>query len=136
MNVTYTTADIWINFTIDEPTSWIGYSLDGAANVTISGITLLRSLAEGSHSIVVYARDIVGHTGESNIVWFTIEIPEPEPTTVPPLGTTTEPLGDTTISSASSATSGERPSVSTPGFSFLLVGIVVLPVLILFRRKY
>jgi hypothetical protein len=139
MNVTYTTADIWIDFTIDEPISWIGYSLDGAANVTIPGITLLRSLTEGSHSIVVYARDIVGNTGETNIVWFTIEIPEPEPTTIPPPGTTTEAHGDTAISSTTgptSATSGESPSGITPGFSFLLVALVVLPVVILFRRKH
>ncbi|MHA2202527.1 MAG: hypothetical protein ACW991_02450 [Candidatus Hodarchaeales archaeon] len=37
------TTSIGLNFTVNEPTSWIGYSLDSAANVTITGNNFLDS---------------------------------------------------------------------------------------------
>ena len=36
-NETYQINSVPLNFTVNEPTSWIGYSLDGKANVTIGG---------------------------------------------------------------------------------------------------
>ncbi|UCG04561.1 MAG: hypothetical protein JSW11_11375 [Candidatus Heimdallarchaeota archaeon] len=136
MNVTYTTDEVWIDFTIDEPASWIGYSLDGATNITITGNTLLGSLSEGSHYLVIYTSDLVGNTGETS-VWFTVEIPEPEPTTTIPVEpdgttapTTTEPEPST------STTSIERPSVSTPGFTALIAGFAILSVLVFLRRRH
>ncbi|MHA2203854.1 MAG: hypothetical protein ACW991_09205 [Candidatus Hodarchaeales archaeon] len=42
----------------------------------------------------------------------------------------------TTEQESTSITSGERPSISTPGFSFLLVGFAILSVLVLLRRKH
>jgi parallel beta-helix repeat protein len=74
-NITYTTSSVPLTFTINEPTSWIGYSLDGQANVTISGNTTLTGLSEGSHNIIVYANDTSGNMGASNRVYFTIAPP-------------------------------------------------------------
>jgi len=72
-NTTYTTNSVSLNFTVNEPTSWIGYSLDGQANVTVTGNTTLSGLSDGSHSLIVYANDTAGNTGASEIVYFTIK---------------------------------------------------------------
>ncbi|MFX1283890.1 MAG: hypothetical protein ACFFB5_09545 [Promethearchaeota archaeon] len=133
-STTYNMTDIWLNFTIDEPTSWIGYSLDRSINVTITGNTLLESLSEGSHRIVLYASDLMGNTGKSIVIWFTVEIPEPESsgptTTIPP--TTTKPT--TTEPESTSTTTSEQPNVS-PGFSYLIVGSTMLLILVFLRRR-
>ena len=77
---TYATADVSLTFTVDESVSWMGYSLDGQANVTISGNTTLYGLPDGSHSLIVYARDAAGNTGASGTISFTIETSaEPPP---------------------------------------------------------
>jgi len=71
-NKTYTTTDVTLDFTVSEATSWIKYSLDGQANVTITGSTTLSGLADGLHSITVYAQDTDGLTGISETIYFTI----------------------------------------------------------------
>lgn len=68
----YTSDYVFLNFSVDEKTSWIGYSLDDRANVTIYGNTTLSNLSEGLHSIVVYATDTAGNTGVSKKIYFTI----------------------------------------------------------------
>ena len=75
-NTTYTTSSIPLTFTINEPVSWIGYSLDENANVTITANVTLTGLAEGSHTIIVYAQDTSGNMGVSNKVYFTVRIPK------------------------------------------------------------
>ena len=69
-NKTYYTAAVPLMFNINEPTSWIGYSLDNQANVTISGGTTIICDV-GTHSIVMYANDTEGNMGKSDIVCFT-----------------------------------------------------------------
>jgi hypothetical protein len=82
-NKTYDTTDIPLSFTVDKPTSWIGYSLDEKENVTVVENTTLTGLSYGSHGIVVYANDTLGNTGTSETINFTIaEKPEPFPTTL------------------------------------------------------
>jgi len=70
-NKTYTVNSVSLSFTVSEPTSWIKYSLDGQANVTITEGTTLSDLSEGAHSVTVYAQDTDGLTGTSTI-YFTI----------------------------------------------------------------
>jgi len=73
-NITYTTDNISLNFTVNEETSWMGYSLDGQGNVTIAENTLtLTELADGSHNITVYANDTDGNTGASETISFTVD---------------------------------------------------------------
>ena len=79
---TYSTASVFLEFTINEETTWIGYSLDEEDNVTITGDSMLSGLSEGSHSIIVFATDYAGNTGASSTVQFTISIP-PVDTTLP-----------------------------------------------------
>jgi len=77
-NKPYHTEDVPLTFTVSESTSWIGYSLDGQTNVTISGNTTIIGLSDGVHTIIVYAKDIAGNVGHSNMVYFTVD-------TVPPI---------------------------------------------------
>ena len=82
-NKTYTVNNVSLTFTLSEPTSWIGYSLDGQANVTIAGNTTLSGLSDGAHSLIVYAKDTAGNTGASEIIYFSIKTQQSElfPTT-------------------------------------------------------
>ena len=78
-NKTYTETSISLELVISGDTSWIGYSLDGEANVTITGDITLTDLSLGSHNIIVYANGTTGLMGSSDIMYFTIEeAPPPE----------------------------------------------------------
>jgi hypothetical protein len=81
-NKTYSQNALALNFTTNQPTSWIGYCLDGKTNVTIAGNTTLTGLSDGSHSVIVYANDTAGNMGISKPVVFTVDTPEPFPTTL------------------------------------------------------
>jgi hypothetical protein len=76
VNVT-DTADRLLNFAVDEEISWVGYSLDNQANVTINGNTTLKGLPAGSHNVTVYAKDSAGNIGASETLFFTVEDPFP-----------------------------------------------------------
>ena len=58
-------------FHVNEPTSWIGYSIDGGANQTIEGNTTL-GFSYGQYTIVVYAADLCGNIGASTPYTFTL----------------------------------------------------------------
>ena len=69
---TYDTADISLTFTVNEPASWIGYSLDGRDNETITGNITLAGLSNGDHNLTVYARDTAGNYGASETINFSL----------------------------------------------------------------
>jgi len=72
-----------LEYTVDRPTDWVGYSLDSAPNVTLVGNTTLTDLSEGSHSLTVYANDTAGNMGSSTAS-FTVSLPGPPPPPPPP----------------------------------------------------
>lgn len=76
-NKTYTQESLSLNFVVDEPTSWIGYCLDGEANVTITENFTLTQLPSGSHTLAVYANDTVGNMGTSPTITFSVAEPFP-----------------------------------------------------------
>ncbi len=76
-NKTYSDADVPLTFTVSESTSLISYSIDGEANVEVSGETILPRLPDGGHSIVVYATDSAGNVGASDIIHFTVDTTTP-----------------------------------------------------------
>jgi hypothetical protein len=98
-NETYTTTDVFLNFTASEVAwtpgassivrpKWMGYSLDEQRTVTIAGNTTLPELSFGSHSLTVYANDTIDNLGASDTVCFTItqeteEMPEGQPELFP-----------------------------------------------------
>lgn len=81
-NETYLAPDTPLNFTVNENTSRVAYSLDGNGNVTLAGNTTLTGLSVGAHNVTVYAWDAAGNTGSSQTVDFVVveeTQPEPEP---------------------------------------------------------
>ena len=60
-------------FIVDRPSSWLGYSIDGLDNVTVSGNTTISGLAEGWHSVTVYANDTLGNAGKSEPTSFLVD---------------------------------------------------------------
>jgi hypothetical protein len=84
-NETFFTSDVPLNFTVNEKTKQIAYSLDGENNVTIAGNATLTDLPIGTHNITVYAWDKAGNVGASQIINFAVadlatsKVPEAEP---------------------------------------------------------
>jgi hypothetical protein len=79
-NKMYSVNNVTLTFTLSQYASWIAYSLDGKANVTITGNTTLTRLSGGSHTLKIYAEDPAGNTGASKTIQFTIKT-QPIPTT-------------------------------------------------------
>jgi hypothetical protein len=61
-NKTYINASIPLTFTVDLLVNWIGYSLDGQINITITGNATLPTLPDGWHYLAVYSNDTFGNT--------------------------------------------------------------------------
>jgi len=78
-NKTYNDGNILLNVEVEEEISDMQYSLDGYENVTFTEEITLSDLKVGSHNITVYATDLAGHVGISEIIHFSIE---PFPTTL------------------------------------------------------
>ncbi|MBN1244592.1 hypothetical protein JXA31_03265 [Candidatus Bathyarchaeota archaeon] len=76
-NMSYPIGNLSLTFTVSEPTSWIGYSLDGQENITVAGNAVFSGLFMGSHYLTVYANDTAGNTGISETICFRIETPLP-----------------------------------------------------------
>jgi hypothetical protein len=76
---TYNETSVSLVFAVDEPVNWTAYSLDGEDNVTITGNTTIADLPNGLHNVTVYANDTLGNMGVSEIINFTIAIPQPFP---------------------------------------------------------
>ena len=75
-NKIYDTGRIPLSFTVNESISQMAYSLDGQENVTISGNTTLTELANGAHTLTIYAWDETGNVG-SETMRFTVNVPFP-----------------------------------------------------------
>jgi len=88
-NKVYSANNVALNFTVSEPTSWIGYSLNDQPNVTIVGNTTLPyGLSDGPYSITIYANDTFGNMGHSNTVRFTIDTLSPNVDILSPVNKT------------------------------------------------
>jgi hypothetical protein len=80
LNQTYYESRLFLNFTANNPLSWVGYSLDGKDNVTIHSNTTLTELPNGLHKITVYANNTYGNLVSPETTSFNVEVPEPFPT--------------------------------------------------------
>ena len=81
-NAIYNESTVPLQFNLGSSNSWIGYSLDGKANVTVTGNTTLTELSSGMHKITVYTNDTYGNMRASESVFFTITQPFPTVTVV------------------------------------------------------
>jgi len=79
---TYNASSIQLSFTVNEPASQIVYCLDGPDNVTVAENTTLIQLSNGNHNVTIYATDEAGNTGVSETIYFSVNVPEPFPTTL------------------------------------------------------
>ncbi len=71
LSLSFTASD---NSTLD----WCGYSLNGAANATLSSCTGTHILAQvGWNNVTVYANDTGGHMGNSSFIQFQVESQAP-----------------------------------------------------------
>jgi N-acetylneuraminic acid mutarotase len=81
-NMTYAANNVSLAFTVNKQASWMGYSLDGQETVSVTGNITLTELSNGLHTVTVYAKDTLENTGASEAISFTVEAPEPFPTTL------------------------------------------------------
>ena len=75
-NATYS-GNVPLNFSVNKPSLWLGYTLDGGNNVTVTGNSTLEGLATGYHNLTIYAKDTFGDIGASETITFTVETPFP-----------------------------------------------------------
>ena len=71
-NSTYAPTGVPLQFFIDEPASWTGYSLDGQENVTVAGNMTLPELSVGQHTLTLYANDTSENPAASEAITFTV----------------------------------------------------------------
>jgi N-acetylneuraminic acid mutarotase len=76
-NKNYTSSNVSLIFAVNKQTSWLGYSLDGQKNVTITNNTTLAGLSSGLHNVTVYAKDAFENMGASETVIFNVTEPFP-----------------------------------------------------------
>ncbi|MCW4011348.1 MAG: hypothetical protein NWF05_12155, partial [Candidatus Bathyarchaeota archaeon] len=154
-SATYGGSDVPLTFEVDRPAVCV-YSLDGADNISLTGNTTLMGLAEGPHSLVVYATDAAGNIGKSEGVFFEVAstppvptpqpTPEPTPSPSPPpapsLIETATPKPTVTSSPSSAATpppSSAKPFLSGTALATVIVGIIIfvsaVVVLVLAKRR-
>ena len=88
---TYNGTSVPLVFSVNEVTSWMGYSVDNNKLVTVSGNVTLTGLSEGLHSLVVYANDTWGSMGKSSAAYFKTVLPEIQPTSTPSPSPTPSP---------------------------------------------
>ena len=82
VNQQFNESSVPLLFIVDKQVNWIRYSLDGQDNVTVTGNSTISDLTNGLHNVTVYAKDTFGNEGVSETVFFTVEVPEPFPTTL------------------------------------------------------
>jgi len=68
----YDLGDVPLEFGLNRPAVWMGYSLDGQANVTVTGNVTLSGLSSGQHSVRVFVEDEFGNVGVSDIITFSV----------------------------------------------------------------
>jgi hypothetical protein len=77
-DTTYPTGTIWLNVTPNEDVAWMGYSLDGGLNVTMTEHRALIGATHGAHVVTVYASDTSGNLGASTVAFsVTVDVTAP-----------------------------------------------------------
>ncbi len=75
---TYEINNVTLAFKVNKATTWMGYSLDGQEQKTITENITLSNLSEGEHNITVYAKDKFENIGASDTITFNIDSPDPD----------------------------------------------------------
>jgi hypothetical protein len=132
----YQGGPIYFYYEANKPLSWVAYSIDGGANVTVTsqGI-MLPTLTNGPHGIKLYANGTEGQAASSMTYYFSIyDSPlEPSPTQTPSPISTTNPLTSSNTALASDSISNNL--LLTAILSILGLITIILLVSIYKRRK-
>ncbi|MGD6806445.1 MAG: Kelch repeat-containing protein [Candidatus Bathyarchaeia archaeon] len=125
-NQTY--KEVSLAFTVNRGVQWMGYSIDGHNNITVTSTTKLTGLSDGSHYVTMYANDSAGNMGSSDTVYFSVDTQPPVITIFSPTnqsyGSSDIQLSFTiseTVASLSYSLDGEEPEE--------IIGNVTLPAL-------
>jgi hypothetical protein len=105
---TYSSSEVDLNVTSNEPVETWQYSLDGGSNQTFTPNITLTGLTEGSHNLNVYATDSEGNTGEASAS-FVVDINEAP--TASFSFSPSDPVVDETISFDASGSSDSDGSI-------------------------
>ena len=70
-NTTYETTSVDLNWTNSTTTDWVGYSLNGASNITLTTDIIMIAI-EGSNHVIVWANDTNGVITFDE-EWFTVD---------------------------------------------------------------
>ena len=112
-NETYTMPGIPLAFTVNQDVAKVAYSLDGEANVTITGDITLMGLSNEEHNITVYAWNDYGDVGgSSGTVNFAVAGVAPTATATPSVNSVT-------------------PILTSQAFPTLLVSVLVASIAII-----
>ena len=84
LNLTYSNNQLPLDFFLNEPASWTGYSMNGESNITITENTTLTNLPDNPHHLTLYANDTLGNMEAAN-AFFTVD-------TTPPMISVLSPL--------------------------------------------
>ncbi|MBN2330667.1 MAG: right-handed parallel beta-helix repeat-containing protein, partial [Candidatus Aenigmarchaeota archaeon] len=78
-NTSYPTQTVFFNVSLNEAGGWCGYSLDGAANVTMApnatnrGFWAVNStMSEGQHEVIFHCNDTAGNMNSTGLTYFFI----------------------------------------------------------------
>ncbi|MEK6978367.1 MAG: Ig-like domain-containing protein, partial [Candidatus Hydrothermarchaeota archaeon] len=111
-NTTYASTSVWANVTLNEPGSSVIAQLDSTTNYTLTNTTgnwnyQLTSLANGAHSVRIFANDSLGNMNNSQVVYFTVSVD-----TTPPVLTIASPANTTYASTNTSLNVSANEAIS------------------------
>ena len=78
-NETYQANNVNLTCIVSDIASWIGYSLDEQASITVTENTTIQSLSNGQHNLVVYAANAYGETVVSEPAYFSVDVQSGSP---------------------------------------------------------
>ena len=123
-----TSKSVSIPFTLDDPTATAWCSIDGAAATPCTSPVQSPNLADGTHTIAIYAVDPAGNVGPISSASFDIQASAPTVTITAPPPLTGNPSGtvafsvDVPGSTAWCSLDGAAPIACTSPFSYSGLG--------------
>jgi hypothetical protein len=121
-NKTYNTNEVPLNFTVSKP-STIMYYLDGV-NTTISENTTLTGLSDGEHNLIIYAEDISGNVGNTELIQFSIMTATPTPPITPSSSST--PISTMEPTSTPKQTTGFLGTSLPAAYGYAILAVLVI----------